>query len=156
MNKAKCQFRQKKVKYCGHVISKDGIEPDPAKISAINDMPPFQNLAELRTMCDMFNYLTGFGKNMPVNDFLKKDRVEFIVADALSRQPVAHTAAGEEMETESYVKAYVELATSKFPVTDHRLEKLMSETLHDVELQQMITYVCNGWPKTVSTQLQTY
>lgn len=28
----KCTFFQEKVKYIGHIVSKDGIEPDPAKI----------------------------------------------------------------------------------------------------------------------------
>ncbi|GFO47664.1 Pol polyprotein [Plakobranchus ocellatus] len=33
------------------------------------------------------------------------------VADTLSRQPVAHTAANEEMETDCYVKAYFDSVT---------------------------------------------
>ena len=35
----KCHFGQKKVKYLGHVITKDGILPDPDKISAIKEYP---------------------------------------------------------------------------------------------------------------------
>lgn len=31
----KCHFGQRKVKYLGHVISKDGVYPDPEKVSAI-------------------------------------------------------------------------------------------------------------------------
>ena len=34
---SKCHFGQKKVKFLGHVISKDGVRPDPAKVSAIKE-----------------------------------------------------------------------------------------------------------------------
>ncbi|GFO41237.1 hypothetical protein PoB_006774200 [Plakobranchus ocellatus] len=84
MNKEKCRFRQKKVKYFGHRFSEVGIEPDSAKGNTIKDMPPPQNQAELRT----------------------------------------------------------------------RLEKLKSETVHDIELPQMISYVCSWWSKSISTQLK--
>ncbi|KAK2718174.1 hypothetical protein QYM36_005478 [Artemia franciscana] len=38
-NSEKCEFSKDKVKYFGHIISRDGIKPDPEKIRAIQDMP---------------------------------------------------------------------------------------------------------------------
>ena len=38
LNSEKCQFKMTDVTYIGHVLSKDGIRPDPEKIKAIKDM----------------------------------------------------------------------------------------------------------------------
>ena len=38
-NKAKCHFRVYEVDYIGHVLSADGVEPDPQKVEAIIAMP---------------------------------------------------------------------------------------------------------------------
>ncbi|GFO06406.1 retrovirus-related pol polyprotein from transposon 297 [Plakobranchus ocellatus] len=76
---ANCKAKlEEKVTYYGLIISEDWIEPHPAKVSAIKDMPPPQNQAELRTVCVMFNYLTGFMENMddtmkPMTGLLKKE-----------------------------------------------------------------------------------
>ena len=51
LNKNKVKLRQAEVKFMGHVISKDGLKPDPEKVSAIKNKPsaevdvsPYQNL----------------------------------------------------------------------------------------------------------------
>ena len=38
LDKEKCRFRVSKVRYVGHVLSSDGIKPDPQKVEAINAM----------------------------------------------------------------------------------------------------------------------
>ena len=35
----KCHFLKSKVRYLGHVVSRDGIKPDPEKVRAICDYP---------------------------------------------------------------------------------------------------------------------
>jgi len=35
----KCEFLRKKVIYLGHIISEDGMSPDPAKLSAVKNFP---------------------------------------------------------------------------------------------------------------------
>jgi len=35
----KCEFLRKEVTYLGHIISKDGISPDSAKLSAVKNFP---------------------------------------------------------------------------------------------------------------------
>ena len=78
LNKSKCHFKQKQVKFFGHIISEDGIQPDKDKIKAIIDMPAPSSVTELRTICGMLNYLSKFVPEMasdlkPMTDLLRKD-----------------------------------------------------------------------------------
>ena len=47
LNKDKMNLRMTEVKYMGHVITRDGIKPDPAKVSAIENMPKPTSKKEL-------------------------------------------------------------------------------------------------------------
>lgn len=38
-NPQKIQFKLPKITFMGHVISEQGVEPDPSKVKAINNMP---------------------------------------------------------------------------------------------------------------------
>ena len=40
LNKDKCRFRVSEVSYVGHLLSADGVKPDPLKVEAIKAMPP--------------------------------------------------------------------------------------------------------------------
>ena len=64
--------------YFAHIISSEGLKPDPAKVHAVNDMEPPQNKAELETVLGMVNYLSKFGPNLseitsPMRKLLVKD-----------------------------------------------------------------------------------
>lgn len=39
LNPLKCRFRVPEVTYVGHVVTSDGLRPDPLKTAAINEMP---------------------------------------------------------------------------------------------------------------------
>ena len=39
LNKSKCQIKKDPITYIGHILSKDGLKPDPKKIEAIIVMP---------------------------------------------------------------------------------------------------------------------
>ena len=39
-NKEKCKFRVNEVSYVGHLLTDNGVIPDPDKIKAIQKMPP--------------------------------------------------------------------------------------------------------------------
>lgn len=45
----KCDFFQNEIEYFGHVIDKESLNPQPAKIDAITKMPLPENQAELRS-----------------------------------------------------------------------------------------------------------
>lgn len=60
LNLDKCQFITDRVKFLGHVISFSGIEADPEKLQAIVDLPPPQNVQEVRTFLVVVNQLSKF------------------------------------------------------------------------------------------------
>ena len=77
LNLNKCQFSTDRVKFLGHVISFSGIEADPEKLQAIADLPPPQNVQEVKTFLGMVNQLSKFsehlaGKTKTIRDLLQK------------------------------------------------------------------------------------
>ena len=60
LNKNKVKLRQAEVNFMGHVISKDGLKPDPEKVSAIKNMPKPTSKAEEQTLLGFINYLSKF------------------------------------------------------------------------------------------------
>ena len=60
LNKDKFVFKQQKLKYCGHVLTSEGILPDPAKVEAITQMPIPRSKTEVRRLLGMINYLGKF------------------------------------------------------------------------------------------------
>ena len=66
LNSNKCHFAKKEVLYLGHVITPEGIKPNPAKISVVKDFPVPRNLKELRNFLGLANYYRRF-----VKDFAK-------------------------------------------------------------------------------------
>ena len=60
LNKDKVKLRQTEVKFMGHLITKDGLKPDPDKVTAIENMPKPKTKAEVATLLGFVNYLTKF------------------------------------------------------------------------------------------------
>lgn len=56
LNLNKCHFGQRSVKFLGHIISAEGIKPDPGNVEGILQVPPPSNLKEIRRFLGM----TGF------------------------------------------------------------------------------------------------
>ena len=74
----KCSFVTKSVNYLGHVISKDGILPNPDKTKVIDTFPAPKNQKEVRRLLGLTNYYKRFCKNYstivaPLNNLLKLD-----------------------------------------------------------------------------------
>jgi hypothetical protein len=77
-NPDKLKIGLTEVKYFGHVISADGLKPDPEKISAIIEMKNPANRAKLETLLGMITYLTKFSQNLseitsPMRELLRND-----------------------------------------------------------------------------------
>ena len=73
----KCHFGQKSVKFLGHVISKDGVQPDPGKIKAIKGYPVPRRVKDVRAFLDLANCYRKFVKDFskiagPLHDLTKK------------------------------------------------------------------------------------
>ena len=78
LNKDKCQFLQDNIMFLRQLNDKNGIRPDPQKISAIKAIPMPSNVAELRRFLGMINHLNKFAPNLadktkPLRDLLIKN-----------------------------------------------------------------------------------
>ncbi len=60
----KCEFVKKKLKFLGHVISRERIRTDPKKIEKMVNIESPKNLKELRSRLGLFSfyrqYIKGF------------------------------------------------------------------------------------------------
>ena len=78
LNKEKCKFKQEKIEYFGHEISKDGIGPAQDKVKAVLDLEPPTSVSELRHVMGLINYLGKFLPDLsevlhPVTELLKNN-----------------------------------------------------------------------------------
>ena len=48
LNNEKCLLRQRRLNYLGHCIDEDGIRPDEAKVKAVTQLEPPNNVTDLR------------------------------------------------------------------------------------------------------------
>ena len=53
---SKCQFLKKQVKYLGHIITSQGIIPDPEKVECINNMPTPNSVRDVRSLIGCLSY----------------------------------------------------------------------------------------------------
>ena len=78
LNSKKSIFGLEEGKLLGHIISKEGIRIDPARIEAILNIQPPRNIKELQEFLGKINFLRRFISNMVeiikyLNNMLKKD-----------------------------------------------------------------------------------
>ena len=78
LNKAKCEFGVYSVKILGHIVSSEGITPDPSKIKAIVSLSRPNNVKELRSFLGMVNQMSKFTSHLasltkPLRDLLCKE-----------------------------------------------------------------------------------
>ena len=73
LSPTKCRFFQNSVRYLGHIVSNNGVETDPEKVSALHTWPRPQNLSELKSFLGFAGYYRRFVKDYsklvkPLND----------------------------------------------------------------------------------------
>lgn len=78
LNPQKCDFLKKEILYLGHVVSKDGVLPDPEKITTIKNYPQPQNTEDVRRFVAFANYYRKFINNFaalayPLNKLSRKN-----------------------------------------------------------------------------------
>ena len=59
-NPDKCIFKSMRVLLFQHLVTSDGLKPDPSKINAIANMPAPQNKTQLQSFIGLCNYLTCY------------------------------------------------------------------------------------------------
>lgn len=74
----KCKFLRKEVVYLGHLISQDGIRPDPNKTAAVSGFPRPKNQKGVRSFLGLISFyrrmVDHFGSlSKPLTSLLKKD-----------------------------------------------------------------------------------
>ena len=62
----KCDFAKTEVSYLGHIISRNGLKPDPKKLEAIKNYPVPRDVSELRSVMGLFSYYRRFVQNFSV------------------------------------------------------------------------------------------
>lgn len=77
LNPSKCEFLKRQILYLGHVISNEGILPDPEKISAIKNYPIPTNNDDVKRFVAFANYYRKFIRNfakivLPLNKLSRK------------------------------------------------------------------------------------
>ena len=63
LSPTKCRFFQNSVRYLGHIVSNNGVETDPEKVSALHTWPRPQNLSELKSFLGFAGYYRRFVKD---------------------------------------------------------------------------------------------
>ena len=74
----KCEFLFKEITYLGHIISSDGVKPDPKKIEAVKNFPRPKNPKNIKQFLGLAGYYRRFIKNFatrakPLTNLLKKE-----------------------------------------------------------------------------------
>ena len=59
-SRTKSSFAQTEIQYLGHIVSAQGIRPDPRKVSAVQSWPVPQNLHDIRSFLGLCNYFRKF------------------------------------------------------------------------------------------------
>ena len=78
LNKEKSQIALDEISYIGHILSKEGLKPDPKKVQAITEMKPPQSKEELQWFLGIVTYLAKFIPNFfqvstPLRQLLEKE-----------------------------------------------------------------------------------
>lgn len=77
LNQKKCKFLQTEVAYIGHLLTGQGVKPDPRKVSAISEMKPPTNKDGIKRFLGHITYMTKFmpclaAKSEPLRKILKE------------------------------------------------------------------------------------
>lgn len=75
----KCTFAVTEVEYLGHIVSRDGVKPDPKKIKSIVEYPQPKTVKDIRAFLGLTGYYRRFIKNFadiakPMTELTKKEK----------------------------------------------------------------------------------
>ena len=78
LNASKCEFNKPSLSFFGFIFSKDGISPDPQKVSSIHNMSPPTTVHAVRSFLGMATYCAKFIQSfsdisLPLRELTKKN-----------------------------------------------------------------------------------
>lgn len=78
LNFERVRVRKQQVQYVGHIISAEGLKPDPEKVRAMKDMPPPEVKEDVRQILGSIQYLAKFLPMLaeveaPLRELTRKD-----------------------------------------------------------------------------------
>ena len=83
---SKCFFLRDSVEFLGHVVSKDGVQVDPKKVSVIRGWPPLRDVHAVQQFLGLGNYfkhyIQGYAKLVAPLRKLTEKSVSFVFEDA--------------------------------------------------------------------------
>ena len=76
---SKCKLFQRQIRFLGHIVSAEGVSPDPEKVKAVRDWPVPRNLYEVRAFVALASYyrrhIKGFADlARPLHELTQKGR----------------------------------------------------------------------------------
>jgi ribonuclease HI len=76
---SKCEFWLSEVGFLGHIVSKEGIDVDSSKVTAVTEWEPPKNVGEIRSFLGLVGYYRRFIENFskiakPMTELLKKEK----------------------------------------------------------------------------------
>lgn len=60
LKQKKCKFGLSELKFLGHIVSSEGVSPDPDKVRAVADWPALQNIYDVQCFMGLCNYFRKF------------------------------------------------------------------------------------------------
>lgn len=78
LNSKKCTFCARQINILGHLVSREGIRPDPEKVRAVQNFPVLKNIRDVRSFLGLCSYYRRFIKDFcvqarPLQELLKND-----------------------------------------------------------------------------------
>ncbi|KAL0298771.1 UNVERIFIED_CONTAM: Retrovirus-related Pol polyprotein from transposon [Sesamum radiatum] len=75
---SKCEFWMEEIAFLGHVVSKEGVQPNPTKVKVVMEWEPPKNVSEVRSFLGLAGYYRRFVKDSsvvakPLTNLLKKN-----------------------------------------------------------------------------------
>ena len=96
LNSKKMNLKQPQVKFMGHVLSNEGLKPDPDKVRAVTDMPKPTSKKETLSLLGFINYLARF---LPRMSEVAQPIRELTIANARFIWSPQHDRAFDEVKT---------------------------------------------------------
>jgi hypothetical protein len=74
----KCEFGKRNIEFLGHIVGKDGLQPEVKKIEKIKNMKRPENVTEVRSFLRLYSYYRKFIKDFSkiaklLNNLVKKN-----------------------------------------------------------------------------------